>query len=607
MLVMLLHATASQAQVTTGGEVAGGYMWRSSDIPDSRLHHTEGKGTLWFGYKAKSLDWRLSLTGKYKDLDSETKTNDISYASNYQEASLTSTTSTTEEKPFNLTARFDFNWRQPDSSRYSLWARYDYEHDDYECFYWGATEQMDSIGKFHGRFENKENASHQYSVGYRGTTQLSASRWVLHTSADVSLKKKHVADVWLRYRIDASVIDGYTPQDVLGWEMHPDYTDYTINAALHLTDSVYKTPTSRLLLGGGLRFKGEGERFLHDEEQFESDVPDIEVEPVFIEQHATGFRYFFEPFVGGEWLTDKWTLKAEYGLRLYRTSTTDDTGHAVFLYNFADKEHPLSGNTFSHFTPLVAGRAKLTYALSAHHSLSLTNSITDKFPTNQQTVLCFAQTTDYNKVVLGNPHLKPEVKQLFALDHTLTYSPFSATTEASLELTNNQMEGNLYECTLEGRNELALMTQNVARVTTLKLSETLAWKSQWLQTSATVWVHRAHYKGIGSVYGELVNNDNNWGWKLDAKVNFGCGWLLATTFQYTGGYETLISQVSRRWQTSTASIEKKLGPFTLFLNASNLIDPVRQYSQYDANGNMIYLSEHRAGNFLVMLGARWSL
>ena len=28
---------------------------------------------------------------------------------------------------------------------------------------------------------------------------------------------------------------------------------------------------------------------------------------------------------------------------------------------------------------------------------------------------------------------------------------------------------------------------------------------------------------------------------------------------------------------------------------------------WHANGNMIYLSEHRAGNFLVMLGARWSL
>lgn len=606
VVIMLLQASVAQAQLTTGGDVAGGYLWITPDLSDERMKHVEGKGDLWLGYKAKNYDWRLSLTGRYKNVDGEKTIDDIN-VSDRENPVYTSTFTATNEKPFNLTVRYDFNWRQRDKSSYGLWTQYDYEHIDFENSLLVTTFDFFQEDTALGRFEGKEDKGHKMAVGYRGTTLLNAPGWVLKSSADVSLLKRKVNDAWISYQMDIEDPEAPIPENALGWEMNPDYTDYAFNAALHLTDTVSASPSSRLLLGGGVRFKGDGERFLHDGEVSEPDDSEIHVDTVFIDQRATGFRFFVEPFVSGEWLSGKWLLSADYGLRLYHMSTTDKTGHAVQLYNYMNRDQSLSGNSFSHFTPLVAGNAKLTYTLSKHHRLSLANSLSNRFPTNRDAVLCFVQMTDFNKVYLGNPHLRPEVRMQFALDHTLTSGPFSATTGVSLERVNNQMEYYFYGCVLEGRNEIAQITLNVADVTTCRVSETFAWNNKWLKASATLWKHWAHHHGIGNNYSDHTLNDDNWGWRLDARATLGRGWLIATNFQFMGGYKTLTTQYSRRWQSSSASIEKRLGPVTLYLNADRLIDPASLVEKYDTTGNLIYLMEARTSNRIVMLGCRWSL
>jgi hypothetical protein len=49
VLMILLNTTAAQAQLTTGGEVAGGYLWIKPHHLDDHLKHLEGKGNLWLG------------------------------------------------------------------------------------------------------------------------------------------------------------------------------------------------------------------------------------------------------------------------------------------------------------------------------------------------------------------------------------------------------------------------------------------------------------------------------------------------------------------------------------------------------------------------------
>ena len=122
-----------------------------------------------------------------------------------------------------------------------------------------------------------------------------------------------------------------------------------------------------------------------------------------------------------------------------------------------------------------------------------------------------------------------------------------------------------------------------------------------------LWGSLLHNKGVGSRFGNCKSDDNNWGWKLDSKLNLGCGWLIATNFQYTGGFKTITYHVSRMWQSSTVSIEKRIGPVTLYLNATSLVDPVVSFTNYDAQGNMIYLSEQLPNNRIVLLGCRWAL
>ena len=598
VLMMMLHAVGVQAQVTTGGDVSGGYLWVHSDQPDENLTHLEGSGNLWLGYKAKDYDWRLSLTGKYKDVEGETEVFDT----DVERDILTSTSTHTDTEPFNLTARYDFNWRRPDKSTYSLWLLYDYERMDFENTFSGTESSLGEVYQFFGRLQQKRDVSHKMTAGYRGATRLSTS-WTLKSSADVSLLNRKVTDEWQSYNQYVGYHDDMPP-DTLGWVMLPHFKDYTVNAGLELTDTVFSREASRLVLGGGLRFKGEGERFRHDVEM-DAGMGDA----ASVEQNSTGFRFFVEPFLSTAWQRGKWSANAEYGLRLYRMTTTDNTTHSIQLYNFLDMGgESVSDHRFTHFTPLMNGRAKLTYAFSKHHSLSLTNSITNRLPTHQQAVICFFQTNEFNKVSLGNPDLKPEVKILFSLDHKLTCGPFSATTSVSAERTRHMMEYFYFGCKVGSRHVIAQTMINDADASVYKLSETLAWNNKWLKASATVWHQWAHYHGIESIRGGREEvNDKNWGWNLDAKASLGCGWQLATNFRFMGAFETLTTSVDRMWQSSTVSVEKRFGPVTLYLNANRLIDPTFWVTKYNPNGDEIYHNISRSNNRIVMLGCRWSL
>jgi hypothetical protein len=103
-----------------------------------------------------------------------------------------------DEKPFNLTARYDFNWRRPDKSTYSLWVLYDYEHTHYDNASRAISLSFNSdfvIGN--DAIQDKKDVSHKISMGYSGTTQLNRPGWVLKSSADVSLQKRKVKDDWL--------------------------------------------------------------------------------------------------------------------------------------------------------------------------------------------------------------------------------------------------------------------------------------------------------------------------------------------------------------------------------------------------------------------------
>ena len=605
VLIMLLNTAATQAQLTTGGDVAGGYLWINPHQLDNRLKHLEGNGNLWLGYKADDYDWRLSLTGKYKDVEGEREIYDLDLEDK-ENADLTITYTETGEKPLNLSARYDFNWRRntrhTSSNTYSFWTQYDYEHRHSEASSWSVGSTMKLTYVLDGAFQDKKDVSHKVSVGYSGTTRLNAPGWVLKSSADASLQKRKVDDDWLR--LFYMVIDlDKLPEDTMEWVMHPDYTDYAFNAALELTDTVFSRRASRLVLGGGLRFKGEGERFRHDVDT-EGDMADA----MSVEQRATGFRFFAEPFLRAAWRSGSWSANAGYGLRLYHMNTTEDTGHAIQLYSFLNKGGvPLTGTSFSHFRPLVNGSARLTYALSRHHSLSLSNSITNRLPSNQQAVLGFVQTDEHNKVSLGNPHLKPEVRIQFSFDHTLTYGPFSATTSVSAERTDNQMDPYFFSSKLVSRVLTVRMVLNDADVSTYRLSETLAWNNKWLRASATIWRHWAHYQGIGSIRGGREADDKNWGWSVNARADLGCGWLVATNFRFTGGYKTIASQGNRTWQSSTVSIEKRFRPVTLYLNASRLIDPAHILRRYNSDGYEIYENISRSNNRIVMLGCRWGI
>jgi hypothetical protein len=128
---MLLNTTATRAQLTTGGDVAGGYLWINLHELDEHLKHLEGNGNLWLGYKAGDYDWRLSLTGRYKDVEGEKEIYEV-YPQKNDYPVFTFTSMGTEEKPFDLTARYDFNWRRPDKSAYTLWTSYDYDHTQYD-------------------------------------------------------------------------------------------------------------------------------------------------------------------------------------------------------------------------------------------------------------------------------------------------------------------------------------------------------------------------------------------------------------------------------------------------------------------------------------------
>lgn len=71
VLVMLIQASETKAQLTTGGEIAGGYMWIDSKVGERPLNHYAGNGKLWLSQKAEHYDWRVTMDGSYKDQEGE--------------------------------------------------------------------------------------------------------------------------------------------------------------------------------------------------------------------------------------------------------------------------------------------------------------------------------------------------------------------------------------------------------------------------------------------------------------------------------------------------------------------------------------------------------
>ena len=605
VMVMLIQASAIQAQLTSGGDIAGGYTWLDSKINDQPLRHYAGSGKLWLESKTKNCDWRVTLNGSYKDQESESQTIDLKYT-DAGDVTAKTIISLTHRKPLNINTRFDLNWRQPDKSAYKLWAQYGYLKTDNTYFFFSVQQSSQDLNEGDVRGEVKEERSHHVSVGYSGTTMLNASGWVLKSAAEVELTKKQVENDWGVFLVDVTNPEDATCKTIREWRLHPHYTDWRMNASLLTADTLLKTSASRLMLGGGLRFMAESEKYLHGGEvatEFNGASTKVDC----LDQHATGFRYFIEPFFTGEWKKGKWLLSAEYGIRLYHTNTTDNRGTAVTIYNLMDPEHPLSNNSISHFTPLLTGEAKLTRQLSKRHSLTLENKVGSRLPNHQQSVLGFVQSVEYNKVILGNPNIKPEVSSLCALSHTYSDGHFSATTSASAEWTHNQMSIYLYGCTIDGWNENAQIALNVADVATYTLRERLAWNSKWLTAQAEIWGCLAHHQGTGAIFDGTELDDSSWGWKLGAKVKLGHGWQVNTDFQYKGGYKTVAMDMSRSWQMSNIAVEKQFKHITLYLNGRNLIDPALQMSINDTEGKTIYNFNSRMNNRMVMIGCRWSL
>lgn len=595
-----------KGRLSTGGEVAGGYLWKSSHLQNERLKHVEGKGNVWLGYKGRSYDWRLSVMSRYKDLDA-LKGKIQLQCCNVDDAVLGMAFTKSNNKPFCVTTRYDFNWQKKSGAHYSLWAQYDYEHVESKGDHLAASLTMRDEVMLFVRTEDRNEAIHETCVGYRGSTPLNGSGATLNSSAEVMYRRKKVDDAWTRAELNLCTAVSLCPTEQCVWEMHPDYSDYLVKAELSVTDTLRHTAEKGLIIEGGVRFKTEGQHFRHEVRLHDTGNPQIRVEHLITDQRAEGWRYCIEPFVGVKWRSGRWSLNGEYGLRLFKMKTADMNGFAAALFNAVDHDVLRGGSGIAHFTPLLTGRAQLSCQLNRHHRLTLTNTIANRLPSNEETVLCFVQGRDYNKVLVGNPHLKPEVKVRVALDHTLSCGAFSATTGLSAERMLNQMDVCLLPCKVAGRSELAVMTQNVAYVTTYKLSETLAWTGRRLQVSASVWKHWAHNSGIGSNFSGSTLNDRNRGWRVDAKADLGKGWRAAADFQYTGEYHTVASQKKRVWQSSTVTIEKQWGPVTMYVKASSLIDPNIRLTQFIVSRSQVELTEYRASNRLVMLGCRWAL
>lgn len=605
VIVMLILASKVQAQLTTGGDIAGGYLWTDSNINGNPQYHFEGSGKLWLGYKAENYDWRVTMKGGYKDQEGEKTTTDVSYADTL-DANSNTTISHTRNKPMSIDTRYDLNWQQPDKSTYKFWAQYRYTDSQHSYFLFGVYHNLHKSDEGNFRVDMKEETGHHMTVGYSGTTMLNGRGWVLKSAANLSLTKRKVDDLWGIVHVDITNPEEPASISVREWNMHPDYTDWAMNASLQMADTVMSTSVSKLMLGGGIRFKSEHETYMHDAEVtggINAEKSKVDC----VEQHVTGTRYFLEPFVNGEWNSGRWSLRAEYGARLYHMTTSDKKGTGVAIYNLMDPSQPLSDNSISHFKTMVAGLADLTCKLSKHHSLTLTNKIGNRLPTHQESVLGFVQSVEYNKVILGNPNIKPEISNHYALSHTFSSPRFSAKTSVSAEFTHNQINTYLYDCTIDGWEERAQIALNVADVATFTVSESVTWQNKWLTTKAEVWGKLSNNRGTGPIFGGKTVDDSNWGWKLEAKAKLGHGWQVNTDFQHESGYKTIAMDMSPSWPSSSINLEKQFKQITLYVNTRNLIDPTFRLSINDTEGQSIYSLKSYMNNRIVMIGCRWTL
>lgn len=580
LALVLCSAFPGRAQWSGSVDLSGGYGFIRSADEESFLNRGLGRASVQLGYRNRGFQWNTTLGGGFENMSTETVRLTATIADNVESGvTLSSDMKAKTSNPWSLNLRSEAVWTPSAQMRHRAWFQYGFKDDYGENF-------TTNVSGFNG-FDNSAAyvdvpvaKTHQIELGYNMSRQLGSPRRVLIGVVSLSHNFKDQCTEWIVYE------QKYTGEESLSvYRITPHSAQTSVNAVVHMKDSVLVTGPSRLLLDPGVRVGINRTRDNNSGANLDL------VEETW--QDSTRLREDFrfltlsaEPYVSADYKWDNLSVHADYGLQVYARRLTSD-------------QHPSHGLDF--VRPSLVGNFRVAWSLSGGHTLSLGSTSSVRHPNYVQTCWYERPGAYISQMYRGSTSLQSTHTHSLNLGYTFKYKGFTATLAGSVLRRQGEIDQTYSNEDIGGKTYQVFTWVNASDTWALGLEPRLAWSGKSFRSNVGVSLNQSFLKSRSS--GE-VKKTHDWGLTAGASYLPGKGWSLDADVKYRSSVSSFFTSFSEYW-TLNVKVQKSFNRISLYLQGRDLLDKPVTQEFLSADGMQWWVEESRENRRMVLLGFNW--
>ena len=586
---MLLCSVPLRAQWSGSVDLSGGLggMEGNDVIDDKPMIHGLVQGAFRLNYKTDKFGWGTTVTGKW-----EPKTTDNSRMA-YKNESLGLVYKAATTKPLATGIRSDFLWTPAGDRNYTAWVLYQYKNDRARNHSINIDVESEDEGHFSYYYEMPVLDEHKVETGLRTHRSFDSGRKILQSSLVLQGIGNKRTSTWVVFKTDEG--DGGTAvagEDIEGYawkyRITPRSLDHNLDGDIHLQMTALDGPV-KLKYAPGLRLSS---RHALDQNSGATRINIWDDEGEEIWQDSTRLRETFnylsmlaEPYLSADFSWKSIEAHASYACQVYARRLNDDT-----------HQQPLKVKGV-----YPVGDARIKWAISPKHALSLTNQLSASHP-DYLKICWYDRSAGYlDQLYRGNEQLLSPWKQRYGLEYEFKWKRFFSQTTLSYTNVQNEIDQTWSNEEIDGRLYKVFRWINSSDSHSAGLTEKLGWRGKVITANLGLTYNQNQRKAKTS---GTVKRSFDWRLNADVTAHLKKGWSLGVNARYQSSVATFFTIFKEHCELN-ANIQKEFKHFTLYLEGRELLDQPMETSFESEELQEFWVEEVRSNRRIFVLGARW--
>ena len=579
--LLLCSVFPGRAQWTGSVDLSGGYGFMRSADEETFLSRGLGKGTFHLGYKKQGFQWSNTLNAGFENLSTEVARVSARITDNLEEGvNLSGDLKSKKSNPWSLTFRTEALWTPSAHMRHRAWFQYGFR-DEYGENYTTSQSGLNGFDSMSAYIDTPISKTHQVELGYNMSRQLGSPRRVLLGVVSLSHNFRDQYTGWIVYEQKQT---GEESLDV--YRITPHSAQTTVNAAVHMKDSVLVSGPSRLLLDPGVRLTAGRTRDNNSGATLVDVLEETWRDSTRLREDFRFFTLAAEPFVAADFKWKNLSVHADYGLQIYARRLTSD-------------QHPSHGMDF--VKPSLVGNSRVVWTLSDGHTLQLGSNSSVSHPNYVQTCWYERPGAYVSQVYRGSTSLESTRTHSLNLGYTFKYKGLTATLTGSVMRRLGDVEQTYSNEDIGGKTYQVFTWINASDTWGLGLDPKVSWNGKNVRGSVGVNLNQSFLKS--RISGE-VKKTHNWGLTAAAACFPGKGWSVDADVKYRSSVSSFFTSFSEYW-TLNMKVQKSFKRLTVYLQGRDLLDAPVTAEFLSADGLEWWAEESRENRRIILLGLNW--